>query len=263
MIPKSAPSPAVHAADWQTRTAVVLCRPENPENIGSVARAMKNTGFADLRIVSRRALPAEARRTAVHAEDILEQARVFPTLEAALSDREIVLASTARMRRHSTVVTLDEAVRVIGGQPPGTTVALIFGNERTGLTSDEIERANGVFTIPQTGRQPSYNLAAAVLLTLFTLFKLNAPPSGDKPGRNAGLPLPRPEQDAAIDLILRQLEAKRFIHAGNKVHVSALTRDLLGRLAMTARDRRFLLALFAKGVESERSERKESEHDRQ
>lgn len=220
---------------------------------------MKNTGFADLRIVSRRALPAEARKTAVHAEDILEQAKVFPTLEAALADREIVLASTARMRRHSTVVGLDEAARMIGGQPPGTTVALLFGNERTGLTAEEIERANCVFTIPQAGRQPSYNLAAAVLLTLFTFFNSGAPPAGGEPGRNAGPPLPRPEQDAAIDLILRQLEAKRFIHAGNKVHISALTRDLLGRLAMTARDRRFLLALFAKGVNSDP---KESDHDR-
>jgi tRNA/rRNA methyltransferase len=253
MIRPPVPPLAPCGPDLPSRTAVILCRPKSPENIGLAARAMKNTGFADLRIVTRGRLPAEARKTAVHAEDILEQAKVFPTLEAALADRDFVLASTARMRRHYTVVSLDEAARAIGGNAAGTRIALLFGNERTGLTSEEIGRANCVFTIPQAGRQPSYNLAAAVLLTLFSLFAPGAPTVAGEPL------LPRPEQDAAIDLILRQLEAKRFIHAGNKVHVSALTRDLLGRLAMTARDRRFLLALFAKGVNSDS---KESDHDR-
>ncbi len=231
------------------RTAVVLVRPGNPENIGLAARAMKNTGFSDLRLVHRGPLSAEARRTAVHAEDVLGSARVAPSLEEALADRDFVLASTARLRRHATVIPLGEAVRIIGGLPAGTRIALLFGNERTGLLSEEIERANGVFTIPQSGRQPSYNLGAAVLLTLYALFTAGPvpPPDGEPP-------LPRPEQDAAIALILRQLEAKRFIHPGNKVHVTALTHDLLGRLAMTARDRRFLLALFAKGVVSERKE---------
>jgi TrmH family RNA methyltransferase len=246
----SAPAPA----GPEGRAAVVLVRPGNPENVGLAARAMKNTGFSDLRLVLRGPLSAEARRTAVHAEDILRAARVVPRLEEALADRDFVLASTARLRRHATVVSLEEAVRTAGGLPAGARIAWLFGNERTGLLSEEIERANLVFTIPQAGRQPSYNLGAAVLLTLYSLFTAAAPPTP------AGeLPLPRPEQDAVIALILRQLEAKRFIHPGNKVHVAALTHDLLGRLAMTARDRRFLLALFAKGVDPEV---KESDHDR-
>jgi TrmH family RNA methyltransferase len=248
MTRRSSPAGAP-ASGLASRTVVVLVRPGNPENIGLVARAMKNTGFPDLRIVTRGPLSAEARRTAVHAEDVLGGARLFPSLEAALADRDFVLASTARLRRHATVVPLTEAVRTIGGLPAGARIALLFGSERTGLLSEEIERANLVFTIPQAGRQPSYNLGAAVLLTLYSLFATAPPPPPEREP-----PLPRPEQDAAIALILRQLEAKRFIHSGNKVHVSALTHDLLGRLAMTARDRRFLLALFAKGVDSERKE---------
>lgn len=246
---ESPPSPGPSRA-----AAVVLVRPGNPENIGLAARAMKNTGFADLRLVLRGPLSPEARRTAVHAEDILGAARISGSLDEALADRDFVLASTARLRRHATVVPLEEAVRMVGALPAGTRIALLFGNERTGLLSEEIERANLVYAIPQAGRQPSFNLGGAVLLTLHALFTAARPPSpAGEP------PLPRPEQDAAIDLILRQLEAKRFIHPGNRVHVAALTRDLLGRLAMTARDRRFLLALFAKGVPDER---KESDHDR-
>ncbi len=245
-----APTPTALAA----RTAVVLVRPSNPENIGLAARAMKNTGFSALRLVQTGPLSAEARRTAVHAEDLLTAARLSPGLDAALADRDFVLASTARLRRHATVVPLAQAVRAVGGLPSGTRIALLFGNERTGLESDEIERANLVFTIPQAGRQPSYNLGAAVLLTLYALFTAETPPppSGEAP-------LPRPEQEAALVLLLRQLEAKRFIHPGNKVHVTALVHDLFGRLAMTARDRRFLLALFAKGVPASS---KESDHER-
>jgi tRNA/rRNA methyltransferase len=236
------------------RTAVVLCRPESPENIGLVARAMKNTGFVDLRIVGLDKLSPEARRTGVHAEDILAGARLFESLEDALADRDFVLASTARLRRRFTGVSLSQAVRSVVSLAPGARTALLFGNERTGLLSEEIRRANLIFSIPQAGRQPSYNLGAAVLLTLYSLF--TAEP---KPLAETEPPLPRPEQDAAIALLLRQLEAKRFIHPGNKVHVTDLMHDLLGRLAMTARDRRFLLALFAKGVDPQP---KESDHDR-
>jgi tRNA/rRNA methyltransferase len=132
--------------------------------------------------------------------------------------------------------------------PQGTRLGLLFGNERTGLTSDEILHANAVFTIPQAVRQPSYNLASAVLLTLFALF-MDSKPALPTPGERT---LPRREQEAAIDLILEKLAAKGFVHGTNRAHVTAMLHDLLGRLAMTEKDRRLLLAMFTKGVDEKR-----------
>ena len=230
------------------RFAVILSRPENPENIGLAARAMKNTGFADLRVVRKGRLPVKASKTAVHAEDILAAAAVVPDLDTALADCGAVFAATARIRSVVRVLALAEAVPMMLSLPAVTRVGLLFGNERTGLTGDELRRANYVFTIPQAAPQPSYNLGGAVLLTLFSLFT-----AAGARGPAADPPLLRGEQEEVIRLILRKLEEKRFVHGGNREHVADIMHDLLGRMVLTAKDRRFLLALFTKGVDPKES----------
>jgi tRNA/rRNA methyltransferase len=226
------------------RFAVILARPENAENIGLAARAMKNTGFSDLRLVKKGRLPAKAAKTAVHAGDILAAAKVVPDLEAAVADCRVVFAATAKPRAAVGLLSLAEAIPLMAAFPGETRIGLLFGNERTGLTAAELRRANFVFTIPQAGRQPSYNLAAAVLLSLYAIFT-----AGPAAGPERPEPLPRRAQDETIALILRKLEEKGFVHGGNREHVAGLVHDLLGRLTMTEKDRRLLLALFTKGVD--------------
>lgn len=227
------------------RFAVILVRPENPENIGLAARAMKNTGFEDLRLVGLRSLEPEASRTAIHCRSILDRARLFPTLEEATEDRHFVLASTARFRKTFSVPPLAEALETVLRFPPESRVGLVFGNERTGLSSKELGAANSVFFIPQASAQPSYNLASAVLLTLFGLFSRSA---GEIIAREA-TPILRKDQEDCIRLILRKLEAKDFIHPGNRDHVTQMVQDLFGRMALTEKDRRFLLALLDRAVD--------------
>jgi len=238
------------------RPVVVLVRPENPENIGLAARAMKNTGFSELRLAGVRRVSPVAFRTAVHANEILVGAKLFPTLEEATADLQFIAASTAKRRKLATWVDWAEAAGRIAGLPSSTRVGLLFGNERTGLTGAELGRANLVFTIPQAGRQPSYNLGAAVLLTLYALFTAApgcgwygaAPDESDgrNPAHERDAPLPRREQDETIGRIIAKLSGRGFIHRTNRDHVSAWVRDYFGRTAMTARDRGFLLALFDK-----------------
>src|SRR5512136_319978 len=96
------------------RFAVVLVRPDSPENIGLAARGMANTGFADLRIVGLDKLEPPAWRTAIHADSIIERTRFFPSLGEALADRELVLGSTARVRHDFPLVPLANGVARIG-----------------------------------------------------------------------------------------------------------------------------------------------------
>jgi len=226
---------------------VILVRPENPENIGLAARAMKNTGFSELRLAGVRRLSPKAYKTAVHAEEVLDRARVFGSLEEATADLQFLVAATAKPRKIGMRLGLDEAAGRIGGLPEGTRVGLLFGNERTGLTSQELRRANLIFTIPQAARQPSYNLGAAVLLTLYALF--TDPKNVNPRIFNREAPLARREQDEVIGRILEKLAAKGFIHGTNEDHVSAWVHDFFGRSVMTGLDRGFLLALFEKGVD--------------
>jgi TrmH family RNA methyltransferase len=224
--------------------SVILARPENPENIGLVARAMANTGFADLRLTGVKNLEARALRTAVHAEAVLRAARRYDDLDDAVSDLHLVFAATARVRKNFAGLTLDGALSRMAAFPASTKIGLLFGNERTGLTSEELRLSNFRFTIPQARRQPSYNLAAAVLLTLFPLFKLSVKTAA---ARRAP-PLPRTEQDACIRGILEILERRGFMTEARRRHVSEMIYDLFGRLAMTEKDRRLLLAVFQKGT---------------
>lgn len=222
---------------------VVLVRPETPENIGLAARAMKNTGFSELRLAGLRELDPAARRTAVHADDILEKIVFFPDLPSAVADLEVVFAATARRRQNYTVLGLDEAVdRMLAVGPPAR-IGIVFGNERTGLTSAELAASNFRFTIPQAFSQPSYNLAGAVLITLFEIFR--RPAAGGVPAPAAPRPLPFSEQEECLRLVLKRLEDRRFIHPTNARHAGEMVRDLLGRLAITAADRRLLLAMFS------------------
>ena len=227
------------------RAAVVLVRPENPENIGQAARAMKNTGYTDLRLAGVKRLSPIAYRTAVHAVDILDAARLFPTLEEATADLQFIAAATAKKRKIGTAENWDEAAARLGRLPADTRIGLLFGNERTGLTASELRRANLIFSIPQACRQPSYNLAAAVLISLYTLFSADRGDDGSSP-RERDLPLSRREQDETISRIIAKLSDRGFIHRTNRDHVTAWVHDYFGRTALTARDRGFLLALFDK-----------------
>ncbi len=230
------------------RFAVILSRPENHENIGLVARAMKNTGFTDLRLVGVDALRPEAYRTAVHSESILKKARYCPDLAAATGSLHLVFAATARARSTFAVLTFAEAVETLRGAPRASRIGLLFGNERTGLMSEELGAANFVFSLPQASRQPSYNLASAVLLTLFALFTL----PGGAAAEPESLPASRAAQEECIRVVLMKLGKSGFIHGENEAHVSGMVRGLFGRMALTDKDRKFLMAVFNQSVERDR-----------
>jgi len=224
--------------------SVILARPENHENIGLVARAMKNTGFSELRLAGIDRPGPMAFKTAVHAGEILKKAAVYADLKEAAADLQVVFAATAKPRKNFQVLAVQEAVRKMFEFPASAKIGLLFGNERTGLTSGEVQQANFLFTIPQARRQPSYNLAAAVLITLFLIFCGSRPRTAEP----AKKPLLRRDQESLIRILLQKLELRGFVHKTNKEHVTEIMFDLFGRLLLTERDRRFLLALFAKGA---------------
>ena len=127
-------------------------------------------------------------------------------------------------------------------------MGLLFGNERTGLTSEELSYSNYRYVIPQATKQPSYNLAAAVLITLFHIYsRAQIPPDGIELEK----PLTQDEQKDCIAIILGKLEERGFIHKTNKKHTSEMIYDLFGRFCMTEKDKKLLLALFSKGIDRE------------
>ncbi len=227
--------------DRRKKFFVVLVRPEKAENVGLVSRSMKNTGFENLRLIKSSPVNERSYRTAVHAQDILRKAPLYSTLKEATADLNLVFAATSKKRKNFSSLSLDEAVEKMLSSPQATRVGLLFGNERTGLTSEELKSSNFRFSIPQAIRQPSYNLASAVLLTLFPLFKLSV--RNQETTRET--PLSRRGQEECIRLMLDKLKKRGFIHSTNKEHVEEMVYDLLGRLTLTERDKKLLLAIFS------------------
>ena len=150
------------------KPSIILVEPQLADNIGMVARAMANFGLEDLRLVNPRdAWPNErARIAASGATFLIDEARAYPTFEAALGDLTWVAATTARQRDLAKpVLTPAEAMaearrRIEAGQRAG----IVFGRERNGLETSEVANADAIVMIPVDNRFASLNLAQAVLL---------------------------------------------------------------------------------------------------
>ena len=152
---------------------VVLVETSHPGNIGAVARAMKNMGLSQLVLVRPKSFPdPEATARASGATDVLEQARVVPDLVSGIGDCGLVIATTARERDPNIRVleVREAAVRAVEDSGRGP-VALLFGNERTGLTNDELAFANLLLRIPANPEYSSLNLAMAVQLVTYEVYR--------------------------------------------------------------------------------------------
>jgi len=148
--------------------AIVLMEPQLADNIGMVARACANFGLDELRLINPRdGWPNEkARIAASGANYVIDGARAFPSLEAAIGDLNWLAATTARQRDlRKPVMTPLEAVaearrRIARGERCG----FLFGRERNGLETDEVAVADAIVMIPVNSRFASLNLAQSVLI---------------------------------------------------------------------------------------------------
>ncbi|HUQ28451.1 MAG TPA: RNA methyltransferase [Usitatibacter sp.] len=148
---------------------IVLSRPSHPGNIGAAARAMKTMGFDDLALVSPRHFPdPDATAMAAGAADVLAHAHVFASLEAALADCALAVGFSARERElsHAPATLRDAAAGIVDASGEGR-VALVFGNETSGLSNDELSRCQRLVTIPSNPAYGSLNLAAAVQVACY------------------------------------------------------------------------------------------------
>jgi tRNA/rRNA methyltransferase len=144
---------------------IVLVRPRNPENLGAVARAMKNFGLRDWAIAALGTHDfATARRVAVHAEELLDRPRLVHTLDEAVADCAWVVGTSSRPVRGQRRLSPEEVASEALDRAGTGRTALVFGDERSGLSNLEIDRCDDLSAIRTAGEQPSLNLAQAVLV---------------------------------------------------------------------------------------------------
>jgi tRNA/rRNA methyltransferase len=159
------------AGDPLKNIRVVLCETAHPGNIGAAARAMKTMGLTRLALVAPQRYPdPQAEWLAVGAVDVLHAARVHARLEDALAGSAFTVACTARPREVAVpMVDARTAAARMVEVARAQTVTLVFGNEKVGLTQDDVSKCQLLATIPADPEYSSLNVAAAVQVLTYEL----------------------------------------------------------------------------------------------
>lgn len=156
---------------------VVLYRPRDVRNIGSVVRAMLNTGLARLRLVAPPAFaPEDVLGIAHRSEGVLARVEIFDTLDAALADATFVLGTSARARGEQPLRSdVRQLAHELRARAERETVALLFGPEDNGLDNAALDRCHTVLRLPINPAYPSLNLAQAVFVVCYELWMAGEP----------------------------------------------------------------------------------------
>ncbi len=222
--------------------AVVLVEPAGPLNVGSIARLCANFEVAELRLVAPRCnhLGEESRRLAVHGGWVLEQARLFPTLGAALADcRRVVATSGRRSGEPLPLLEPEPALRWLG-EASGP-CALVFGREDRGLSNDELLQAGRLLTLGSGDAYASLNLSHAAALALHTWHGLR---TTAEPAPELAPPwspaLPEPSERQALEAMLSDAKALLldvgFLHPHTAHARMAKLRGLLQRAQISSEE---------------------------
>lgn len=240
--------------------SVVLHRPSSAENIGAVARAMKNFGLSRLAIVAppswdgparsgrpgtgRDDVLARARRTARHASGLLDAAAVHPSLRSALASETWACGTTSRAPEGRPRFTPRQLAGEVARRSASGPVAIVLGEERRGLSDGELELCQAVCTIPTDREYDSMNLAQAAAVLAY---EISLASSAELPDVPRAPPARRETVEALWDLIRELLARANYLNPQNPGHILAEWRRLLDRAEPTQRETE-LLAAAARSV---------------
>jgi tRNA/rRNA methyltransferase len=226
--------------------SIILSEPQLGENIGACARAMANFGLSDLRLVSPRdGWPNEkAAAMAAGAAHLVAAARVFDSVAGAIGKLQLVYAATARDRTMAKpVLTPQEAARQLReASARGVASGLLFGNERAGLSNDEVALADCIVTIPTDDAGfSSLNLGQAVLLLGYEWFKAGDLTPPERIDQGGQLPASREELILLFEHLEEELEKGGFLFPpGNRPGMIRNLRSILHRAQLTDQEVRTL-----------------------
>ena len=254
---------------WLDRVDVVLARPEGALNVGACCRAMKSMGLRSLILAAAREMrDDEVFTMALHARDVYERARRCDDLESALAGTVLSAGITRRRgAKRKWFSLLPEQLAERAAATASGRVALVFGNERDGLSDEELARCTLACHIPSSPEFPSLNLSHAVQLTASAFWRRSIDGRRGGGGRNAGAdgqsggeqsgsgrgagaggyhPIDREAVDNLTAVIHGSLEAMNYFRSADPLHTDRFFRDILTRAALSVREARQLEKIFRK-----------------
>lgn len=225
------------------KPVVILSAPQMGENIGAVARIMSNFGVDELRIVNPRdGWPNEkAQAMSAHGSFVLDQAKVYDSLQDAIADRSIVYG-TASLERFMVkpIITPWEMERA---EFQNNKVGFLFGCEKSGLTNDELSLCDAIIRIPTSEKNHSLNIAQAVAILLYEYMKIEA--SDVKVAESIGELATKEEVTHLISFLESNLDERNFFKSPNmKPTMMRNITNMLVKAKLSQQDARTLFGIF-------------------
>ena len=232
------------------RLHVVLLRTRNAQNLGAVCRAMKNFGLSRLTLVDPRIDDLiHARPLAVHSTDLLDAMDTVSTLGEAIGSATWVVGTTSRALRDQRSLTPREVAHLAAERTHAGEVALVFGDEESGMSNAELLACHATSQISTLPAQPSLNLAQAVLAYAYEVGAVEV--------QTPAAP-PRADERALLEVeqALRQLlEAAAFTEVDRPGHGVAELARTLRRASLTPAEARLWQAALRRAVATLRQKR--------
>ena len=223
----------------------ILVRPQIGENIGSVARAIKNFNIKYLRIVNPRCNwpNQKAIATSVGAKDVLNSAKIYHSVEKSIEDLDIIFASSSRIRkinkRTITVSNLKTKIK------KGRKVGILFGPEASGLSNDEISCADYLVKIPSNQRFSSLNLSHSAIIFCFEIFKHFSRNKVNYKTAYKSSVAKKSEVNKFLRFIIHGLDKKGFLQPNHKrKSMIRNINNIFHRLNLSEQEIRILLGIF-------------------
>ena len=224
---------------------VVLVEPQGPLNIGSVCRSMANFGLSELRLVNPQAdhLCHDARKMAVKATPILEQATLFESIQSALSDCHFSVATTRRIGKYrADLLDPAQAAQEVVTLSKVSKTALVFGREDHGLYTSELEKCQRLLTIPTHKNFPSMNLAQAVTLCLYEINNAQHKQNSNEKS------IKKLASNELLESMLQHMRTTllevEYLDPQNPDHIIRSFRQIFGRAKLNEREVRMLHGLW-------------------
>ena len=224
----------------------ILVRPQMGENVGSVARAIKNFNIKYLRIVNPRCNwpNAKALATSVGAKDILKSAKIYDSVEKSIGDLDIIFASSSRIRKVNKkiipVSTLKKKVT------KGRKVGILFGPEASGLSNDEISCANYLVKIPSNKKFSSLNLSHSAIIFCFELFQYFSTKNESYKSGYKSSQAKKSEVNKFLSFIIQRLDKKGFLQPDHKrASMIRNINNIFHRINLSEQEIRILLGIFS------------------
>lgn len=239
-----------------SQVIIVLCRPSESRNIGSVCRSMLAMGIFRLRIVGKKSDYNQEQVTtlAVHAQDVWEQAIFFDTLGEAVADCVIVAGTTRRrgQKRKNILLLPEEFANHVANIPNSThnakgNLAVVFGNERTGLTDEELSACTMGLTIPTDDTFGSLNLSHAVQIITYEIFRSCARQKNPEHIISQGYtPISIQRADKTVAVLIKSLESIGFFKQAGKKDMEHFWKNILTKAILSEGETSYIERVFTK-----------------